>query len=158
MVLLLISLANQLKKNAMKAKIPIYVGCCNSQLQLFVNSIFISVLTVIWQLYGASSSENCCWGFEEVREKNCDVIFEGTSGRHIQEVQHSLKKCDNLLKQQYVQLKFTYKFWLSAIPWRNLAKFNHNPLNKVFLLVLIIRKMDGHSSSTESTTWVLLSA
>ena len=43
MVLLLISLANQLKKNAMKAKIPIYVGCCNSQLQLFVNSIFISL-------------------------------------------------------------------------------------------------------------------
>jgi hypothetical protein len=60
MVLLLISLANQLKMNAMKAKIPIYVGCCNSQLQLFVNSVLISVLTVVWQLYGASSSENCC--------------------------------------------------------------------------------------------------
>jgi len=60
MVLLLISLANQLKKNAMKAKIPIYVGCCNSQLQLFVNSVVISVLTVVWQLYGASSSEISC--------------------------------------------------------------------------------------------------
>jgi hypothetical protein len=60
MVLLLISLANQLKKNATKAKILIYVECCNSQLQLFVSSVLISILTVVLQLYGASSSENCC--------------------------------------------------------------------------------------------------
>ena len=135
MVLLLISLANQLKKNAMKAKIPIYVGCCNSQLQLFVNSIFISVLTVVWQLYGASSSENCYWGLKRYGKKivmsSLKVQVEGTYKKC-----NTLKKCGNLLKQQYVQLKFTYKFWLSAIPWRNLAKFNHNPLNKVFLLVL----------------------
>jgi len=49
-------------------------------------------------------------GLKRYGKKNCDVIFEGTSGRHIQEVQHSLKKCDNLLKQQYVQLKFTNKY------------------------------------------------
>ena len=75
-------------------------------------------------------------GLKRYGKENYDVIFEGTSGRHRQEAQHSLEKCGNLLKQQYVQLKFINMFWLSAISWRNLAKFNHNPLNRVFLLVL----------------------
>jgi len=39
-------------------------------------------------------------GLKRYGKENYDVIFEGTSGRHRQEAQHSLEKCGNLLKQQ----------------------------------------------------------
>jgi signal recognition particle GTPase len=86
MVLLLISLANQLKKNAMKAKIPIYVKCCNSQLQLFINCVLISVLTVVLQLYRPHPVKTIVEGLKRYWKEICDLIFEDTSsGTHRQE-------------------------------------------------------------------------